>query len=654
MAMNKQERKIKSLLGGSQRSKIQRQLLLLLLLSTALPVAVVGTYGSTIFTKVTSQSLLEDFEEESVTQANVITTFFKSVKKDARFLNQSYQVKGFVEADNRNSSVDGLSADEWKTQVTGNIAALMEAHPEYRKIKYLDKNGVELIRVQRGEEENSPIEIVTASELKDLSDEEHISQVLDLEAGDVFVTEFSISHSHSHADELNHADEVSEEEALGGGAHVASPVFDAAGNRHGLIVADVSSQRVVDILEEVEEEEVDDNSEETLFLVDAKGYYIHHPDESKLWGNELDHGSNLQKDFAEKAVEELLAGDEGVVQSGSTLIAYAKVDPDLDHEAEHFYIAETLPRESVYGPIAKFRNVALLVALSAVMVAMPLGILRGRQLIGLIERLINGISTSSQQIFSTVSEQERIASQQAASVSETSTTMEELEASSRQSAEQAMAAVDAAKTALNRAEVGSQAVDETLAGMFTLDQKVNAIAQQIVNLSGQAGEIGSISQMVSDFANQTNMLALNSSVEAVRAGEHGRGFAVVANEIRKLSEQSQRSSDKINGLVAEIQRLINKTVMVTEEGTKTAKSGVKVAKLTEQAFADIKQSIDAVVLNNQQVSLTQKQQVNAIRQVVTAMETIDRSSKESATGLSQTRSGTEQLNETARSLRDMM
>ncbi|MEL7144412.1 MAG: methyl-accepting chemotaxis protein, partial [Cyanobacteria bacterium J06573_11] len=123
---------------------------------------------------------------------------------------------------------------------------------------------------------------------------------------------------------------------------------------------------------------------------------------------------------------------------------------------------------------------------------------------------------------------------------------------------------------------------------------------------------------------------------------------------RKLSEQSQLSADKINTLVAEIQRLINQTVMVTEEGTKTAKAGVRIAKRTEQAFDDIKRGIDAVVVNNQQVSLTQKQQVDAIRQVVTAMEVIDRSSKESATGLSQTRTGTQQLNETAQSLRKMM
>ena len=80
-------------------------------------------------------------------------------------------------------------------------------------------------------------------------------------------------------------------------------------------------------------------------------------------------------------------------------------------------------------------------------------------------------------------------------------------------------------------------MEETVEGMFTLEKKVGAIAEQIVHLSEQANQIGSISQLVFDLANKTNMLALNSSVEAVRAGEHGKGFSVVANEIRKLAHQ---------------------------------------------------------------------------------------------------------------------
>jgi len=225
--------------------------------------------------------------------------------------------------------------------------------------------------------------------------------------------------------------------------------------------------------------------------------------------------------------------------------------------------------------------------------------------------------------------------------------MDELEASCRQSAEQAKAAVNAAQQALVLAQGGTQAVGETLEGMFTLEKKVGAIAEQIVLLSEQASQIGNISQLVSNLANQTNMLALNASVEAVRAGEHGKGFAVVANEIRKLADQSEKSAEKISDLVSEIQSAINSTVMVTDEGTKTVATGVQSAQKTNQAFAGVADAVNKVVLNNQQISLNLKQQVDAMQQIVEAMETINKGAKETASGISQTKSGTEQLNEAA-------
>ncbi|MEL7140878.1 MAG: methyl-accepting chemotaxis protein [Cyanobacteria bacterium J06643_4] len=667
-----------SLFGKSPNFKIQRQLLLLLFLCTLLPVAIVGLYGVTTFSRVTSRALLDDFEEEAVSQSGVIETFFDNVKVDAKALANSYLMQGFLAA-GVNGNVDGLSADDWKRQLTGEFFVLLDAHSEYHALSYVDETGQEVLRVLR-EDEDSPVTVVSQPLLVDIRESREasfIEGVLQLAPGQVYV---------SKALEIHEGEVFDPDEAF---THYATPVFDGAGQRRGAVIVDIPAEEFEELAEAFEQTEVDDGADEVHFLLDARGAYLQVPEEEgadagaedaeredteagEAAGNdagEAGEGENAAREvseseiavgtlasetYPEAVIAEILAGDQGVIPSGSDLIAYAKIDPNPDQSDEHFYVVESLPRKSVYGSVQDFRNVAMMVALISLAITIPLGIARGRQLISMLERLISGISSSSQQIFSTVSEQERIASQQAASVSETSTTMEELEASSRQSAEQAMAAVSAAKTALDRAEIGTQTVDESLSGMYVLEQKVDAIAQQIVNLSGQADEIGNISQLVSDFASQTNMLALNSSVEAVRAGEHGRGFAVVANEIRKLSDQSQQSADRINNLVAEIQKLINKTVMVTEEGTKTAKAGVKLAKLTEVAFDDIRQSIDAVVLNNQQVSLTQKQQVDAIRQVVTAMETIDRSSKESATGLTQTRTGTAQLNETAQSLRELM
>jgi methyl-accepting chemotaxis protein len=304
---------------------------------------------------------------------------------------------------------------------------------------------------------------------------------------------------------------------------------------------------------------------------------------------------------------------------------------------------------------ANFLNMTVVVGTviaSATTIAM--GWLISSWIIQKLQQSARNITASSSEIAATVEEQERIAHQQAASVNETTTTMDELEASFRQSAEQAKAAAIAAREALALTESGSQAVGKNLEGMFTLEQKVGTIAEQMLQLSEQASQIGSISQLVSDIANQTNMLALNSSVEAARAGEHGKGFTVVANEIRKLADQSQRSADKIGELVSQIQNAVNSTVMVTEEGTKTVTVGVEIARKTEQAFVGAADAVNQVVLNNQQISLNLKQQLDGIQQVVQAMETLNQGARESASGITQAKIGTQQLNETALELKQLV
>ncbi|SRR5579883_673098 len=271
-----------------------------------------------------------------------------------------------------------------------------------------------------------------------------------------------------------------------------------------------------------------------------------------------------------------------------------------------------------------------------------------------LQQSASEITASSSQIAATIEQQERVTSQQASSVHETTTTMDELEASFRQSAEQAKAAVAAAQKVLHLSENGTKAVGENLEGMFILEKKVEAIADQMVHLSEQANQIGMISQVVSDLANQTDMLAINSAVEAVRAGEHGKGFSIVANEIRRLADQSQRGAEKIYALVSEIQNAINSTVMVTEEGTKTVKTSVKIAQNTEQTFVGVEEGVNLVVLNNQQISLNLKQQLDGIQQVVQAMDAINKGARETATGISQTTIATQQLNKAALALKELV
>ncbi len=268
-----------------------------------------------------------------------------------------------------------------------------------------------------------------------------------------------------------------------------------------------------------------------------------------------------------------------------------------------------------------------------------------------IDRAISSIASSSSEIAATVEEQERMASQQAASVNQTTTTMDELGASSRATAQQVETAAIQAMQALNLAGGGTKAVKQTLEAMATLKIKVQDMQGQIMQLSEQTDRIGNISTLVSDLANQTNMLALNAAVEAVRAGEHGKGFGVVASEIRKLADRSKKSAAQINLLVADIQRAIDSTVMVTDEGTKTVESGLTIAEETAAAFTGVANAINNVVLSSQQISLNAKQQAIAIEQVVEAMNSLNQAAAQTACGISQTKIGTQKLNEAALDLK---
>ena len=111
--------------------------------------------------------------------------------------------------------------------------------------------------------------------------------------------------------------------------------------------------------------------------------------------------------------------------------------------------------------------------------------------------------------------------------------------------------------------------------MLVLRQKIQMIAELILELSEHTQQIGNTISVVDDIAEQTNMLALNAAVEAARAGEHGKGFAVVAGEIRKLADESKQAITKITSLTSNIQYTTNSTVMATEEGSKEIETVVK-------------------------------------------------------------------------------
>jgi Methyl-accepting chemotaxis protein (MCP) signalling domain/Cache domain len=269
------------------------------------------------------------------------------------------------------------------------------------------------------------------------------------------------------------------------------------------------------------------------------------------------------------------------------------------------------------------------------------------RIINYIQSTISTITNSANEIVDTVQSQEITVNQQANSAISTAETINQLESISSQTADQASASATGARQALSLAEEGTQSVQETLRGMTGLRDSVDEIALQIVNLGEQTGQITSVSDLVSDLAKQTNMLALKAAVEAARVGEQGKGFGVVAGEIRKLAEESKKSAQKINNLATDIQVAINRTVMVTDLGTKTVTEGIQLAENTAATFIGVTDAVNNVFLNSQQISSSAKQQATAIQQVLGAMTMISQGSQESAIGMHKVKTSTRELTQIA-------
>ena len=121
------------------------------------------------------------------------------------------------------------------------------------------------------------------------------------------------------------------------------------------------------------------------------------------------------------------------------------------------------------------------------------------------------------------------------------------------------------------------------------------------NLERKSSSIGEIINVINEIADQTNLLSLNASIEAARAGDAGRGFAVVASEIRKLADQSKESVNNIISIIEGIQEDTHKAVNIAREAEEVLRLQENAVSNTTQSYLNINDSVENLVVQLRQI-----------------------------------------------------
>ncbi len=211
----------------------------------------------------------------------------------------------------------------------------------------------------------------------------------------------------------------------------------------------------------------------------------------------------------------------------------------------------------------------------------------------------------------------------ASSINEITASLSEIEKSSTQTMEKAKSLGESAEKTREKGQLGLDAVVQSVNGMKDVRDKVQMIAQTILDLSNQTQQVGEITAVVNNLAQQSKMLALNASIEAAKAGEAGKGFAVVAVEVKTLAEQSEQATTQVQKILENIRHAAEKAVMVTEEGTKGVDYGTDLVEQTGEIIRSLNDVIHETTIASQQIESAVRQESAGIEQITTGMNEIN-------------------------------
>jgi PAS domain S-box-containing protein len=264
------------------------------------------------------------------------------------------------------------------------------------------------------------------------------------------------------------------------------------------------------------------------------------------------------------------------------------------------------------------------------------------------------LATATIQIMTSLTQLVTSTTETAAAVTQTATIVDEVKQTAYLARQKATDVSTSAQHAVQVSQGGSKAVEAATDGMNRVREQLHSIAESVVKLGEQSHAIGDIIATVNDLAEQSNLLAVNAAIEAAKAGEQGKGFAVVAQEVRNLANRSKQATAQVHTILSDIRKASTVAVMVTEQGTKSAETGVQQSLEAGESIMALSTSISEAARIVSQIAASGQQQVIGMDQVAAAMESVKTASTQNANEMKRIESAAQNLHKVGQTLHQLV
>ena len=260
-----------------------------------------------------------------------------------------------------------------------------------------------------------------------------------------------------------------------------------------------------------------------------------------------------------------------------------------------------------------------------------------------ITEVVQTVATSSEELSANGGQVAQASREQSGQATQVASAVEEMSVTANEMAKNAQVLAETAQEVNQSAVKGGEIVANSIRGMQTVTETMQASAHQINMLGQRSQEIGEIIRVIEDIADQTNLLALNAAIEAARAGEQGRGFAVVADEVRKLAERTGKATKEIAGVIETVQTGTSEAVNSMETGTAEAQNGMQLAQHAGERLKEIVEGVGQVANMIHQIAGSTGEQSQVSGQIAQSIQTVATLSQQNEGSVDQVASATGDL-----------